>query len=381
MPAPRPLGTCLDRWPCCSQGAPPTRHGDCLSHSVRVWLGAFVRGGLLALTLATAALLASPIPSAAQQQPGGIAWQRWQRQVGIVDLGARTDGTLVAMVAGRLFTVSPSTGAPVPYAQGPGGFSADPNAEPYFVVTPTLDRGPSRCGWSADDTFALELGASPPGLARVDPSGQSTYFATLAGVDTLGGITLDTIGQFDYRLLVTGTHDGNQTTVFAVNCDGTSTVITNSAPLVEGGPAVAPMSFGQFAGDLVASDENSGQVWAIDPSGSAFLVIVPPLPSGGDTGLESEGFVPAGFIAAGSGFAYLSDRGTPDNPFPGTDSLLRLSAPMLAAAGVQDGDLLDAAEGGGTTVAIRCETTCSVAATIQGTTIGHIEGHIAFTSQ
>jgi len=322
-----------------------------------------------------------PASTAVAQQSSGVAWEKWQHQVGVVDVGARVDGTLVAMIAGHLSTVSPTTGAAAAFAQGPGGFSADPNAEPYFVVTPKLDRGPNRCGWSADDMYVLDLSSSPPGVARVDPSGQSTYFATLAGVDTLGGITLDTVGQFDYQLLVTGTHGGTQTTLFAVNCDGTSSVITSSAPLVEGGPAVAPASFGQFAGDLIASDENSGQVWAIDPTGSAFVVIVPPLPVGGDTGLESEGFVPSGFISSSTAYAYLADRGTADNPFPGTDSLLRLSAAELASAGVQDGDLLDAAEGGGTTVAIRCQTTCSVVATLQGTTIGHIEGHIAFTPQ
>jgi hypothetical protein len=328
---------------------------------------------LAAAACSAGSLFASP---ALAQQPPQVAWEKWQHQVGIVDVGARSDGTLVAMIAGHLFTISPQTGAASPFSN----FSADPNAEPYFVVTPALDRGPNRCAWTADDTFVLELGSAPPGIDRVDPSGQSARFATFPGVDIVGGITLDTTGNFDHQLLVTGTHDGNQTTVFAVDCDAHVSVITTSAPLVEGGPAVAPPSFGQFAGDLIASDEDSGQVWAIDPTGSAYLVIVPALPSGGDTGLESEGFVPSGFISSSNAFAYLADRGTADNPFPGTDSILRLSAAALASAGVQDGDLLDSAEGGGTTVAIRCESTCSIVATIQGTTVGHIEGHIVLVN-
>src|SRR5262249_10297713 len=153
------------------------------------------------------------------------------------------------------------------------------------------------CAWQADDLYVLDL-TSPPGIARVDSAGQSTRFATTTGVDTLGGIAMDTVGSFGHRLLVTGTHDGNQTSVFSIDCTGAVAPVTNSAPVVEGGIAVAPPTFGHFAGDLIASDENSGQVWAIDPTGSSFLVSVPNLPTGGDTGVESEGFVPPGFMAS-----------------------------------------------------------------------------------
>jgi hypothetical protein len=325
-----------------------------------------VLAAICACTLVLAPLLANA------QSPA--AWEQWQHEVGIVELGTRPDGTLAAMVAGRLFTVSPSTGAATPFASA---FSADPNAEPYFIVAPDLSPADNHCAWHPGDLYILDL-TSPPGIGRVDTSGTVSHLATLTGVDTLGGIALDTTGQFDNTLLVTGTHNGNQTTVFAVGCDGSTSVLTDSAPLVEGGIAVAPGSFGQFAGDLIAPDENSGQIWAIDPSGSASLVVTSGLPSGGDTGVESEGFVPPGFTAS-SGFAYLSDRGTPNNPFPGTDSILRLSAASLASAGIHDGDLLVATEGNGTTIAVRCQDTCTVIQAAQGSPGGHIEGHITFT--
>jgi hypothetical protein len=313
------------------------------------------------------------MPAAAQTP---TAWEQWQHLVGIVDVGARGDGRLVAMVAGHLFTVAPETGSATPFATGPGGFSADPSVESYFVVATNQAMDGAGCTWHADDLFVLDL-SSPPGIARVDPSGQSSRFATLSGVDTLGGIALDGVGTFGHRLLVTGTHDGNQTTVFGIDCNAQTSVVTTAAPLVEGGMAVAPATFGRFAGSLIASDENSGQVWAIDSSGSAFPVAVPNLPTGGDTGVESEGFVPPGFISGSQpAQAYLSDRGTPDNPFPGTDSLLCLSSAALAAAGVQDGDLLVATEGNGTTVAIRCADTCQSFEVAQGTPGGHIEGHL-----
>jgi hypothetical protein len=305
------------------------------------------------------------------------AWEQWLHLVGVVDVAARSNGTLLAMANGRLYTIS-ADGRPAPFAAGPDGFTGDPNAEPYFVAAPPLAVTAAGCSWTPDDLFILDLG-SPLGIVRVDGSGRATHFATLSGVDTLGGIAFDTTGGFDHRLLVTGTHDGNQTTVFSVDCAGSTVTLTTSAPQVEGGLVVAPATFGTAAGALIAPDENTGRIYAIDAHGAATLLAESGLPSGGDTGVESAGFVPPGF--ASSGYAYLSDRGTPNNPFPGTDSLLRLSSAALAAAGVQEGDLLLSTEGNGTTIDVRCQDTCSVTQVATGTNGGHIEGHlVAITS-
>jgi hypothetical protein len=322
---------------------------------------------LLWLPLAVATVAATH--AAADQ----AAWEQWQHLTGIVDVGARGDGSLVVMANGRLYQVSRS-GATLPFSNGPDGFSAlSPDAESYFVVVPAVSVDGAGCAWSADDLFVLDLNAAPA-VDRIEPtSGRMTHFASLSNVDTLGGIAIDTTGKFGYRLLVTGSHQ-NQITLFAIDCRGSSTTLTDTAPPLEGGLAVAPPTFGQFAGDLIAPDENSGQVWAIDPSGAATLVLIPNLPTGGDTGVESVGFVPPGFSSGGA--AYLADRGTANNPFPGTDSLLRLSSAALVSAGVEDGDLLVSTEGGGTTVAIRCAATCSVSQVALGTPGGHIEGHV-----
>jgi hypothetical protein len=320
--------------------------------------------------LACLTVIAGTASLAAAEQ---TAWEQWLHLSGIADVGARSDGSLVAMAAGQLFLVSRS-GMVTSFSTGPDGYTGvTPDAESYFIVAPALTVESAGCSFNADDLFVLDL-TSPPGIARVDPAGHSSRFVTLRGVDTLGGIAIDTTGNFGYRLLVTGTHDGNKTTAFAVDCQGSSTTLSDSLPLVEGGIAVAPPTFGPFAGNLIAPDENSGQMWAIDPAGKATLVGVPNLPTGGDTGVESIGFVPPGFSAGG--VAFLADRGTPNNPFPGTDSILRLTSAALSAAGVQDGDLLVSTEGGGTTVAIRCEATCTVTQVAQGTNGGHIEGHI-----
>ena len=315
-------------------------------------------------------------PSVVQaQQP--VAWEAWQRVPGIVEVaGQRSDGNLVVVAAGQMYLVSPD-GAVSAFAQGADGFSGSVDGEPYAVISPGV---PDACPWPQDNVFVLDL-TNPPGITQVDAGGHASHLATIAGVDTLNAIAFDTVGRFGHRLLVAGTSQNRQM-VFAVDCQGGVTAIANPAPSFEGGVAVAPETFGQFAGQLIGADENGGQVWAIDSSGRATVVATPNLPTGGDTGVESVGFVPPGFSNGGT--AYLADRGTPNNPFPGTDTVLRLSSAALVSAGVRDGDLLVATEGGGTTVAIRCETTCSVLPVADGPAggrVGHIEGRITFILQ
>jgi hypothetical protein len=309
-------------------------------------------------------------------QTGRPAWEPWQRLEGVVDVGVRADGNLVAMANGLLFLVSPD-GVISPFARGADGYSGPAGAEPYFVVAPLLPTQSAACGFVPDDLLILDLG-SPAGVTRVDAAGRASRFATLSNMDSLFGITFDTIGRFGYALLVVGQRQG-VAAVFGVDCQGAVTTVADPAPLVEGGVAVAPAEFGRFGGALIAPDELSGQIWAIGPDGSATLVAVPDLPTGGDTGVESVGFVPSGF--SGDGFAYLADRGTPDNPFPGTDSILRLSSAALTATGVQEGDLLVATEGAGLTVAVHCDVACTVTRVADGSPGGHIEGHIVLTTR
>ena len=95
----------------------------------------------------------------------------------------------------------------------------------------------------------------------------------------------------------------------------------------------------------------------IAPDGSSTLLATPNLPVGGDTGVESLGFVPPKFSAGGR--AYIVDRGTADNFYPGTDSILRLSSDAILLAGVREGELVVVTEGGATRVAVHCEQTCA----------------------
>jgi hypothetical protein len=210
-------------------------------------------------------------------------------------------------------------------------------------------------------------------VLRIDAAGRASRFAHVDGADSLGGIAFDTAGRFGGRLLVIGPSRG-ATMVAAIDCRGQVEHVTDRAPIMEGGIAVAPPGFGAFGGDLVGADELSGQVLAVRPDGSSAVVATSGLPAGGDIGVEGVGFVPAGFSAGGA--AYFADRATPGSPHPGTDSLLRLDARALVPLGVRDGDLLAATEGGARAIAVDCGATCRVLEVAVGPAPAHGEGHV-----
>jgi hypothetical protein len=302
---------------------------------------------------------------------GPLGWARWQHVPGVLDLaGPRRDGTLVVAATGGLFSLDPATGHREPLAGGPGGYAGS-GGEPYIALSAGRQVPGAGCSFIPDDLFVLELKPAG-GVLRIDARGHASRFAEVDGVDSLNGIAFDTSGRFGNRLLVTGPAHGFSR-VAAIDCLGRVTDITEAAPVVEGGIAVAPPGFGSFAGDLVAADELSGNLYAIAPDGSATLLARSGLPSGGDVGVEGVGFVPSGF--SGGGAAYFADRSTPGNPHPGTDSLLRLDSPALLGAGVREGDLLVATEGGAALIDVRCTSACQVTRLAGGDT-AHGEGHV-----
>jgi hypothetical protein len=138
---------------------------------------------------------------------------------------------------------------------------------------------------------------------------------------------------------------------------------------------VAPATFGEFGGDLIAPDEANGLVYAVTPSGQVAILARSGLPAGADIGVESAGFAPAAAAAT-----YLADRLAPGNRYPGDDAILRISAAALARAGIRAGDLLVATEGGAKTIDVRCAATCSVRYVATGPAIAHGEGHVVFAS-
>ena len=327
----------------------------------------------LMVTMAAACLALLPIASTAAADP---SWERWQSVSGVFDLGGpRTDGSLVVAGSAALYQVD-AAGNLAPFANGPNGYHQDAGLEAYLAESPGSPVAAAGCSFVRDETFVLRL-HKPVGIDRIDALGQNvSAFANVSAVTSLNGIAFDTTGAFDHKLLVSGP-SGSKIAIAAIDCNGGVQIINASAPVLEGGLAVAPRTFGAFGGDLIAPDELSGRIYAIAPDGTVATVATPSLPTGGDIGVESLAFVPPGFMRGGA--AYYADRKTAGNPHPGTDSVLRVSSADLAGAGVQEGDLLAATEGGASMVAVRCGASCTVIPVIATPTTAHGEGHIVFT--
>jgi hypothetical protein len=312
-------------------------------------------------------LLAPPAAS-----PPPVNWSTQLHVAGVVDVSApRSDGRLVVSGGSRLWLLDRRTGALTPFAAGPGGYPGGAGDEPYLALSTGTRVPAAGCAFAPDELYVIQQ--STREVLRIDAAGAAHRFAAVDGVDSLGGIAFDTTGRFGGRLLVIAPSRG-ATVVVAIDCRGTIEHVTDRAPVMEGGIAVAPPGFGAFGGDLVAADELSGEILAVRPDGSTALVAHSGLPAGGDIGVEGVGFVPAGFGAGGA--AYFADRSTPGSPHPGTNTLLQLDAGVLGAAGVRDGDLLAATEGGARTIAVRCATSCTVSEVAVGPAPAHGEGHV-----
>jgi hypothetical protein len=314
----------------------------------------------------------APLPGPSGPAPSA-AWTESRHLPGVVDLaGPRSDGSFLVAAAGRLLVLG-RDGTLRPFARGPGGYQTKTGTEPYLVTVNGVAVPADHCAFPRDAAFAIEPGTRPA-VIMISPAGQARRFAAIPSGSSLTGIAFDATGRFGHKLLVTAELRG-KTTVFGISCDGLLSLVTADGPPVEGGIVVAPAAFGAFGGDLVAPNETSGRVYAVSPSGNMVILAQSGLPAGGDIGVESAGFVPAGASAA-----YLADRFSPGNKHPGDDAILRLPAAGLAQAGIRAGDLLIATEGGARTIDIRCAATCAVRYVAAGSAIAHAEGHIVFLS-
>src|ERR671923_194477 len=104
------------------------------------------------------------------------------------------------------------------------------------------------------------------GSSRSPRHGRARRFADLPSGGFLNGLAFDRVGEFGRGLLVSARVD-RATTLYAIDCRGTVRVIAAGLPQVEGGMAVAPRGFGRFAGRLIAPDELTGRIYAIDDTG------------------------------------------------------------------------------------------------------------------
>jgi len=332
----------------------------------------------LALGLTAVALVAcggggGTAGSAPSGPPPPAGWAIFRHLPGVVDLaGPRADGSFLVAAAGQLFVLT-RDGTLSPFARGPGGYQTAMGTEPYLALTSGDPVQGERCSFGDGTAFAIEPGAHP-GVIMISQDGRARRFASLPPGLAPSGIAFDGTGRFGHRLLVTAGFRG-RATVFGLGCDGQLAMIAAGLPGVEGGIAVAPATFGRFGGDLIAPDEGTGLVYAVDPAGTVVTLARSGLPAGGDIGVESAGFVPPRAATA-----YLSDRFSGRNRHPGDNAILRLTAAELARAGIRAGDLLIATEGSARTIDVRCAAACAVRYVAAGPAIAHAEGHIVFTS-
>ncbi len=330
--------------------------------------------GRRTLVASASGLLAAAALGAAPAASEPLA--RWHPLVAvrtIVDVvGPRADGRLVVSTRSGLLLLRPG-GALEPFARGPDGYAAE-GGEPYVALAPARRLAGAHCSFHRDDVFALDADSSP-GVVRVLRDGRATRLADLPAGAFPSGIAFDTVGRFGYRLLVAAELE-DKTTLYALDCLGRLTAIVQGAAHVEGGMAVAPLSFGRFGGDLIAADESSGRLLAFDPGGSVRVVAASGLEAGGDVGVEGVGFVPPRLGASGA--AYFSDLTAPGSPTPGTGHLLVLRGQELARARLAPGELVAATEAGAKTIAVRCARTCAVRLVATGPAAAHGEGHVTF---
>jgi hypothetical protein len=330
---------------------------------------------LAAAAIGVAACSGSPAPAAApttDAAPPPASWVKFRPVPGVVDLAARSDGSFLVAAAGRLLLLRPD-GLLTVFARGAAGYQTATGTEPYLATVTSVAVAGEQCSFVKDTAFALQPGALPE-VIMISPQGTSRTFAVLPPGRSLTGIAFDGTGRFGHRLLVTAGWRG-RTTVFGIGCDGQWSVVADNGPPVEGGIVVAPATFGRYGGDLIAPNESTGRVYAVTPSGAVVTLAQSALPAGGDIGVESAGFVPAGATTA-----YLADRFSAGNKHPGDDTILSLPAAQLTRAGIRAGDLLVATEGGAKTIDVRCADTCAVRYVAAGPVIAHSEGHIVFAS-
>jgi hypothetical protein len=304
----------------------------------------------------------------AQAPPPPVMWEQWRSLPGVLDVvGPRPDGAMVAAAGGKLFLVA-RDGTISPF----GDYSTDPAPESYLAMVGGDDLQGPGCRFEPGDVYALQPLTHPLGLVRVTASGQASRFAELDDMEFLGGIAFDGTGRFGHRLLVVGQRQG-RTAVVAVDCRGATAVVTDSAPLMEGGIAVAPDDFGAHGGELIGADELSGDVVFVRADGRSGVLAQSGLPAGQDVGVESVGFLPADISTYG-GSLFVADRRS--GPTDGTDSIWRLGDDAIRQAGLQEGDLVVATEKAGRTVAVRCRSTCRVLPVGQAGDAAHVEGHV-----
>ncbi len=236
------------------------------------------------------------------------------------DAVAATPTQLLALSAancGEVYAISP-TGGVSDYATLPG--ASDHCSEQALAISPGF------VGFGAGTSFVLQDGqlyAIPSG------GGAGTMVLQLPGLDGgTPGLTFDYSGSFGYELIATGGEQGNVFTILPNGSGGYSAYSLAQVGSNVEGPAVAPLGFGNYGGDLflTGGQGHHSAVYAVTPTGSVSYFNQAQNP-------ESVAFVPSlacsfsttpdvYFVAATSQNAILAYGGSSFSAYAGSAGLL-----------------------------------------------------------
>jgi hypothetical protein len=168
-----------------------------------------------------------------------------------------------------------ASGVVTPFATIPGNVGEC--KERYMAISPGLG------GWAPTDIYLTDgtlVYKIPTG------GGVGTLFTTVpdCGYDH-SGITFDHVGTtFGFDMIVTCDNG----IVARINPAGTVNEFAFQAGTALEGPVVAPLTFGTFAGQILAANDDGGKVWAIKNDGTFTLAfswagaesvhVIPPVP-------------------------------------------------------------------------------------------------------
>ena len=222
-------------------------------------------------------------------------------------------------------------------------FVGDTCEEMYMAIAPIQS---ANAGFTPRDVFVTNgifiYRFTPPNPPN--PLTVADRFATIPDVGCNPdhtGITFDKVGTFGNNMIVTCQ---GRAGVWQVDGAGTPTHIadTGAAGALEiEGPAVAPLSFGPFGGQILVADEDRGSVHAIKNDGTVTLDVF------AHPGAESVQVVPDTLCTFCSGGAHF--QAITINPFGDGPGIYQYFPADFTGLG---GDVLVTSEAGAGTVSV-----------------------------
>ncbi len=131
--------------------------------------------------------------------------------------------------------------------------TTDKSIEPYIAVSSGLG------GFPLGNVYVVVRQK----IFQISPNGSNPkLFKKISGLSGgNNGITFDTVGTFGFNMLITD----RRGPVWTVTSSKVATQIVDVMDQIEG-PAVAPLTFGNYGGQLLVASEFAGQVFAISPT-------------------------------------------------------------------------------------------------------------------